>query len=167
MAATLNPQGGTPSFGKYEPCNHFFIPLFSNYRFLTSSAGEEREMKRVALMTALALITAAQPAAGKAASPVELTLSGEGRVECRFEDARGNIDNRVFKPVQAKPASYASDRLDHASCEYHASLGQQLTIAIVGEAWKCPLRSTAEAKCEQVVAPSSAGSFRLARLGQH
>lgn len=104
----------------------------------------------------------------RAATPVTLTLSGEGRwsVSCTLEVGNGLINREEFKSGRAAPTVFRSENLKHGSCDYKVGPDKALTVAVDGDAWACPLGSVADAKCEQVFAPGATGSLRLMRRGE-
>jgi hypothetical protein len=122
-------------------------------------------MKAIAIAVCVSLALAASgPAAAKAEdAPLKLTASGDGRVQCVFADARGNIVRGDLKPGKGKQAEYSNARLDHGSCDYKAAPNAQLVITVEGTAWACPLQSAAGAACAQTFAAPASGSFRLAQ----
>ncbi len=106
--------------------------------------------------------------APRSASPITLTLSGEGRwtVSCTLEVGNGLIDRQEFKNGRSAPTVFQSDNLKHGSCDYKVGPDKGLTVAVEGDAWACPLSAAADAKCEQTLAPGATGSLRLTRRGE-
>lgn len=104
----------------------------------------------------------------RTASPMTLTLTGEGRwtVRCTLEVGNGLIDRKEFKNGRPAPTVFQSDNLKHGSCDYKVGPDKGLTVAVEGAAWACPLNSAADAKCEQTLAPGATGAFRLIRRGE-
>lgn len=122
----------------------------------------------VAACVAIAASGMAVAKAPKEATPMKLTLSGEGRwsVSCTLEVGNGLIDREEFRGGKARPVEFSSANLRHGSCDYRAAADKSLTIAVEGDAWTCPLNVSVNAKCEQAFAPGTSGSIRLTRRGE-
>lgn len=122
----------------------------------------------VAACVAISVSGMAAAKAPKEATPMKLTLSGEGRwsVSCTLEVGNGIIDREEFRGGKAGPVEFSSTNLRHGSCDYRAAADKPLTVTVEGAAWMCPLNAPANAKCEQAFAPGASGSIRLTRRGE-
>lgn len=125
---------------------------------------------KIMVVTACAAIAASGMAVAKAprdATPMKLTLAGEGRwsVSCTFEVGNGNIDREEFRGGKARPVEFSIANLNHGSCDYRSAADKPLTITVEGDGWMCPLNTPANARCEQAMSPGASGSIRLTRRG--
>lgn len=99
----------------------------------------------------------------KVSDAFSLTANGDGpwSIWCDYQDRYGDT-KREISPGKDGAGSLAVAHLRGGSCHYTGAKGL-LTITITSDAWACPFKVAADAKCEQSLPSFASGSFTLSR----
>lgn len=116
-----------------------------------------RVLGTIALCVCFVSVAQARPA-----SPIEMTVAGEGKwsISCTLERPNGIIDREKLKPDNTGRAVLKRDSLGHGSCEYRLR-DKPITVSVSGDSWACPFQVAAAGDCRATLAAGTAGTMQL------